>query len=639
MRAVRLMLTILIISIFASVPAYGISPPPENIIRVAGDNNYPPYEYVDDNENFKGFNVDIIRAVAIELGWDIELIPVSWESATSMLKNKEVDLVQGMTVTEEREILFDFTQEIVTNSQNIFVLEGITYINELSDLEGKTVSIQAEDVTRELLSTVPNVTIVEKVNQLEAIQMLLNNEVDAFVGNRLTGIYNIQKYGLTNTIKITGDPLYKTKYSMAVSSGDEALLKELNKGISAIKSNGTYEKIYKKWFGETLVDVAKEWKELLTVTIIALLASLILIIIIYLWNKKLKEQVLARTEQLDQNIRFKDKVIDNIIDGFISFDKDLKITQFNSIASKLLEKNIEVGQDIIHVMEDRLPVESLDTISSGTAWNSRLEWNLKDNGTEHVDCRISPINGPNGVEGFIFTINDKTKEAELYNMAKHTDKMNALGELSAGLAHELRNPLTSIKTFIDLIPMKIGDENFKKELINIVPKELNRLDELVGSLLDYSKPKNPNPKMISLGDIISEILTLFKKKLQEKNIKVVTNNIDVSFFVDASQLKQILINIILNSIDAIDKDGLIEINTQVLKNKNAIIITDNGSGIPEEKLNAIFDPFYTSKKNGQGIGLSITDRLIRDNKGEIKVLSEIGVGTTMIIYLPNAIDS
>lgn len=638
MRAIRLMLTILIISLLASIPTYGISPSPDNIIRVAGDNNYPPYEYVDDNDNFKGFNVDIIRAVAIELGWDIELIPVSWESATSMLKNKEVDLVQGMTVTEEREILFDFTQEIVTNSQNIFVLEGITYINELSDLEGKTVSIQAEDVTRELLSAVPNVTIVEKVNQLEAIQMLLNNEVDAFVGNRLTGIYNIQKYGLTNTIKITGDPLYKTKYSMAVSSGNEALLKELNKGISAIKSNGTYEKIYKKWFGETLVDVAKEWKELLTVTIIALLASLILIIIIYLWNKKLKEQVLARTEQLDQNIRFKDKVIDNIIDGFISFDKDLKITQFNSIASKLLEKNIEVGQDIIHVMDDRLPPESLDTISSGIAWNSRLEWNLKDNGTEHVDCRISPINGPNGVEGFIFTINDKTKEAELYNMAKHTDKMNALGELSAGLAHELRNPLTSIKTFIDLIPMKIGDENFKKELINIVPKELNRLDELVGSLLDYSKPKNPNPKMISLGDIISEILTLFKKKLQEKNIKVITNNIDVSFFVDASQLKQILINIILNSIDAIDKDGLIEINTQVLKNKNAIIITDNGSGIPEEKLNAIFDPFYTSKKNGQGIGLSITDRLIRDNKGEIKVLSEIGVGTTMIIYLPNAIE-
>lgn len=638
MRAIRLMLTILIISLLTSVPAYGISPSPDNIIKVAGDNNYPPYEYVDDNGNFKGFNVDIIRAVAIELGWDIELIPVSWESATSMLKNKEVNLVQGMTVTEEREVLFDFTQEIVINSQNIFVLEGITYINELSDLEGKTVSIQAEDVTRELLSTVPNVTIVEKVNQLEAIQMLLNNEVDAFVGNRLTGIYNIQKYGLTNTIKITGDPLYKTKYSIAVSSGDDALLKELNKGISAIKSNGTYEKIYKKWFGETLVDVAKEWKELLTVTIIALLASLILIIIIYLWNKKLKEQVLARTEQLDQNIRFKDKVIDNIIDGFISFDKDLKITQFNSIASKLLEKNIEVGQDIIHVMEDRLPSESLDNISSGTAWNSRLEWNLKDNGTEHVDCRISPINGPNGVEGFIFTINDKTKEAELYNMAKHTDKMNALGELSAGLAHELRNPLTSIKTFIDLIPMKIGDENFKKELINIVPKELNRLDELVGSLLDYSKPKNPNPKMISLGDIISEILTLFKKKLQEKNIKVVTNNLDVNFFVDASQLKQILINIILNSIDAIDKDGLIEINTQALKNKNAIIITDNGSGIPEEKLNAIFDPFYTSKKNGQGIGLSITDRLIRDNKGEIKVLSEIGVGTTMIIYLPNAIE-
>lgn len=157
----------------------------------------------------------------------------------------------------------------------------------------------------------------------------------------------------------------------------------------------------------------------------------------------------------------------------------------------------------------------------------------------------------------------RTQEIEdLYELAKHNDKMQALGVLSAGLAHELRNPLTSIKTFIDLIPLKINDDNFKKELMNIVPKELKRLENLVGSLLDYSKPRATQPKSTNLHEVILEIITMFKKNLQEKNIKLEQVNTDINLFVDESQLKQILINIILNSVDAIEDKGLIEISAK-----------------------------------------------------------------------------
>lgn len=165
----------------------------------------------------------------------------------------------------------------------------------------------------------------------------------------------------------------------------------------------------------------------------------------------------------------------------------------------------------------------------------------------------------------------RTQEIEdLYELAKHNDKMQALGVLSAGLAHELRNTLTSIKTFIDLIPLKIHDENFKIELMNIVPKELKRLDELVGSLLDYSKPRATQPKSINLHEVILEIRTMFKKNLQEKNIKLEQVNTDINLFVDESQLKQILINIILNSVDAIDDKGLIEISAKEGNKKHHI---------------------------------------------------------------------
>lgn len=494
----------------------------ESTIQVGGDNNYPPYEFVDDNGNFRGFNVDVIRAVAIELGLEIELIPNSWEDTMELLKLGEIDAIQGMTITPERNKIYDFTEEIIINSQNIFVLNNTSYISDIYDLEGKKVAIQAEDVTREVIENVQNIIIIEKVNQLEALQSLLSGEVDAFVGNRLTGIYYVQRFGLTETVKIVGDPLYTTMYSIAVKVGDVELLSLLNSGLKAIKNNGTYDKIYKKWFGETIIDIHQKWKSLFSISLIAFLISLSVIFLIYLWNKRLKEEVESRTKEI----------------------------------------------------------------------------------------------------------------VDLNNLATHNDKMQSLGRLSASIAHELRNPLTSIKAFIDLIPFKIEDQHFRDELIKIVPKEIKRLNDLVGSLLDYSKPKNPKPEKILLNEVLSEVLTLLKQRIQDKNIEIISNIIDVSFYADESQVKQILINVLLNSIDAVHINGQITIEGSILNLKASISIKDNGSGVPPDMINKLFDPFYSSKKTGYGIGLSVTDRLVRENRGDIKLESEDGKGTIVTIYMP-----
>lgn len=494
----------------------------ERPLKIGGDNNYPPYEFVDSNNNFRGFNVDIIRAVAIELGLEIELIPNSWEDTMELLKAGEIDAIQGMTITPERDKIYDFTDEIVINSQNIFVLQNTGNIASIDDLKDKKVAIQAKDVTKEILSGISNISIIEKVNQQEALQALLSGEVDAYVGNRLTGIYYVQSFGLTESVKIVGVPPYSTKYSIAVQSGNSELLQLLNSGIRAIKDNGTYEKIYKKWFGEAIPDISQKWRKLLYITLIALFFSIILINIIYYWNKTLKKEVEIRTKEI----------------------------------------------------------------------------------------------------------------IELNNIAMNNDKMQSLGKLSAGIAHELRNPLTSIKAFVDLIPLKFEDEAFREELIKIVPKEINRLNDLVGSLLDYSKPKNPNPKKILLDDVLSDVLTLLRQKINEKKILVTSNCTNVYLYADESQVKQILINIILNSIDAIEDNGKIHIEGSVSESKAFISIKDNGIGIPAEMKDKLFDPFYSSKKTSYGIGLSVTDRLVKENRGEIKVFSEVSKGTTFVIYMP-----
>jgi len=516
-------LSFLILSLSSIVYAIDEDDLSDRIIKVGGDNNYPPYEFIDKDGNYRGFNVDIMRAVAIELGIDIELIPMSWETALYSLKKGEIDVIQGITKTPTREAMFDFSEELVVNSQNIFVMKDTTHIAGLEDLAGVRVAFQAGDVTDELLAKVPDIILVEKENQIEALDALLTGEVEAFVGNRLTGIYYIQKKGLSDKVKIVGEPMYVTEYCSATKKGDKELLELLNKGIATIKANGTYDKINKKWFGEDILEPGKKWQRLLYVSLIVILIAMSVIVIVVGWNKSLKREVEIRTEEIKK----------------------------------------------------------------------------------------------------------------LYDLAKRDDKMKALGKLSAGVAHELRNPLTSIKVFIDMLPSKMNNQEFIEEFMKIVPKELNRLNNLVSGLLDYAKPKEPMPKKNILKDVTSDVLALLKQKLNEKKITVNESGTHIEVWADTSQLKQIIMNILLNCIDAIDKDGIISITGRIQDNKSFISIQDNGCGIPKEVLSKVFDPFFTSKKYGYGIGLSITHQLVKENKGEIHIESTEGVGTTITIELPS----
>ncbi len=241
-----------------------------DVLRIAGDNNYPPYEFVDEDGNYRGFNVDMMRAIAIELGIDIELIPMSWQEAMEALeKGGEVDAVQGMTKSSMREEKFDFSSPLVTNSQAIFVLKDINYICDLKDLAGKKVSFQRADVSYELAQDIKGIKPIIMTNQEEAIDLLLQGEVDAFVGNRLTGIYYLQREENFDKVKIVGgEPMHITEYCTSVQKGDKEVLNKINLGLNRIKKNGTYDKIYQKWFGETFVDKSRHFRNLLYVSIV-----------------------------------------------------------------------------------------------------------------------------------------------------------------------------------------------------------------------------------------------------------------------------------------------------------------------------------------------------------------------------------
>lgn len=268
-------------------------------IKLAGDHNHPPYEYIDDNGIFKGFNIDIINAIANEMDLKLEIIPMEWSDAILALDNNEVDGIIGMSQNQERLEKYRFISPTVINEQVIFTRKDTVHINELADLQGLKMAYQKNDYNESIILEIPNITPYPKRGQDEALAALEKGEVDATMGNKLVGLYYLQKNKMTELIKVVGEPISTVKYGPVVGKDNEELLQVLEKGLEAIKRNKLYDKIYKKWFGEDIsyikmiFDVYKE--QIISVFIVISLTFLSL----YFYNKKLQREVLKRTSELE----------------------------------------------------------------------------------------------------------------------------------------------------------------------------------------------------------------------------------------------------------------------------------------------------------------------------------------------------
>ncbi len=237
-------------------------------------------------------------------------------------------------------------------------------------------------------------------------------------------------------------------------------------------------------------------------------------------------------------------------------------------------------------------------------------------------------------------IRDVTEIKDLNEEVARHKRLAALGKLSAGIAHEIRNPLSSIRGLAQFVYNSFSKTDERKEDLNTIIQEVDRLNKLVVQVLDFAKLKKPNLTPFSLNDLIRKIVELFKLEIKDKQIKFdLELSPDISQIqADEDQVRQITMNVIINAIQAILRKGEIKIKTEsaLLKGEPAIklIIEDSGIGITEEDFSQIFDPFFSTKERGSGLGLSIVYKLVEGHQGEIKVESKEGKGTKFVIFLP-----
>ncbi len=224
---------------------------------------------------------------------------------------------------------------------------------------------------------------------------------------------------------------------------------------------------------------------------------------------------------------------------------------------------------------------------------------------------------------------------------RRADRLASLGTLTAGLAHEIRNPLVAIKTLTQLLPERLEDEEFRSHFLQIASGEVDRISSLVSELLDFARPSDPKWALEDVNAILDGMILLVSTGTKKKLITIIKNyapNLPLAQ-IDREQIKQVVLNILLNAIDATSENGTITVQTRSFMKPGGepyvqIEFTDTGCGIPGEHLEDIFNPFFTTKPTGSGLGLSISNQIVQDHKGYIDVESQLEKGTSFFINLP-----
>src|SRR5438067_542135 len=355
---------------------------------------------------------------------------------------------------------------------------------------------------------------------------------------------------------------------------------------------------------------------------------------------------------------YNETLLENLTSGVIAAGTDERVTVFNNEAGQITGLNAHEIVDLA-----ALPLELAEplitTLRTGESQENREIALGVGTGNVIIRASTSIFHGQDRqVLGALMVLTNITAIKRLELQIRRSDRLASLGTLSAGMAHEIKNPLVSLKTFAQLLPERYQDSDFRDTFSNLIGHEIDRIDSLVNQLLRFARPAKPILKPLHAHEILEKALTLVGHRLYQKDIKL--NRLwraDAdTIHGDADQLEQVFLNFFLNAMDAMKTHGELSVKTEIRsdeqwvnaltyangdRNGNGqtrealrITIRDSGEGIRAEDIPHVFDPFFTTKDYGTGLGLSVVHGIIQEHGGQIEVESELDKGTAFHIALP-----
>ncbi|MFD1736994.1 ATP-binding protein [Bacillus salitolerans] len=330
-------------------------------------------------------------------------------------------------------------------------------------------------------------------------------------------------------------------------------------------------------------------------------------------------------------------ILSSLTEGVFGLDLDGNISFVNPASSRLIRVDADqlIGRTPFEtfIKQRREESELIHTLTDGKTRTNNDGYFHNSNGTRFpVEYTVKAMYEDGNISGAIVTFKDITERKESEKYMLQSEKLSLAGQLAAGIAHEIRNPLTSIKGFLQMI--KAGYQ--KDSYIDIMTKELDRIELIASELLLLAKPQINQYKPVEIGHLLKEVVSIL-------DTESIMNDVEVTFFSeyedliingDPNQIKQVFLNFIKNAIDASSKGQNVQIKLLKEEEHALILVKDYGVGIPEEKLGQLGQPFYSTKEKGTGLGLMVSYNIIENHRGQISVKSKLNEGTTFEVRFP-----
>lgn len=364
-----------------------------------------------------------------------------------------------------------------------------------------------------------------------------------------------------------------------------------------------------------------------------------------LFNTNLQKKIDDLRNEVKNTESFTESIMMALGAGLITFDMSGRITYANPSAANIFGWTVVnlVGMEINQIM----PIEAnLGLILDGTEFEKQYECEaIRADGKKlKIGYTLFPRkNNHNDVVEMICIFRDLFELEKIREENRRLEKIFTLGQIAAGIAHEVKNPLAGIQSIVTAITLDYPEQDPRRNQLQQIAREVERINKLLENSFAFARTKKPNMLKSDILEVIASVENLQSIEFQRRGILMTVNEISPipRFRFDAGQIHQVMLNLIMNAADAMPSGGVIKVRVEHrvsprhVKGFVIIEVSDSGTGIHPEDMKHIFDPFYTTKPHGTGLGLPITYKIVQDHMGKIEVDSELGKGTRFTIYLPD----
>ena len=590
-----------------------------------------PFSFVNgETGQIEGLVADYMSILALDLGMDIQSKVVEPSEILESLKTREIDMTDLFVDTGEKN-QYVSTQPLYELTGIMVTRYGNREISAYRDMQGKRLAmVEGDFLELRVLKAFPqgqSMDIVYTDSVKKGLELLMEDQVDALVANETVIDFYAEEMDIESDLRQVGDAVYKEDVTLAVNIYDTKLYNILNKEILNLKKRNVFIEAQEKWLGTSAPIVTDstsvKWAQWIILFCVGT------VVILMLWESVLNRRIEQKTREIRIEKNNLQVVIDNIDALIAVINGDDVITQCNDYGKRLLQDTagsfVGCGLGTTDMLKDLYDMYGKNPDAPYYIYEER-----------YYSVFVRVLNGSRGNR--LMMVEDCTGTQMAERKLRQESKMIAVGQLSAGLAHEIRNPLGLIKNYSYLL-RDYATDDMAGHSLDVIGDSAKRIDQLVENLLRFSRLSNDKTEMLNVEKLLRSILDLEQKKLEKQKVTLsLVCAKDLTLYMCEETVKIIAFNLINNAVEAFREadmsEGRLKVGAKCEEGVFYLKVEDNGPGMPQTVVEHIFNPFFTTKDTGTGLGLYIVNSELEKVNGQITVDSRPGEGSAFTVKIP-----